>query len=76
MTESEKLLHIVNEIAVAKRVGIFEAIIIYAQENSIDIEDLIPVMDTHMVERVKLDALNSGIVCNRSLFETKTTSLF
>lgn len=76
MTESEKLLHIVNEIALSKRVGIFEAMIIYSEENSIDIEDLIPVMDNHMIERIKLDALKSGIVCNRSLFETKTTSLF
>ena len=76
MTESEKLLHIVNEIALLKRVGIFEAMIIYSEENSIDIEDLIPVMDNHMIERIKLDALKSGIVCNRGLFETKTTSLF
>ena len=76
MTEAEKLLCIINEISANKRIGIFEAVILYAEENSIEIEDLIPVLDTHIIEKIQHDALKHGIVCNRSLFEKKTTSLF
>ena len=33
MTEAEKLLCIINEISANKRIGIFEAVILYAEEN-------------------------------------------
>ncbi len=76
MTESEKLLCIINELSIEKGIGIFDAIIEFAEERSIDIEDVISILDSHIIDRIKIDALNMGIVCNRKLFEQKTTSLF
>ena len=56
----------------------FEAVIFFATENNIDIEDIVKVLDDNIKEKLKQDALKMGIVCNRKLFEPsiKTTSLF
>lgn len=76
MTESEKLLGIINDISAEKNIGIFDSIIFFSEDRGIDIEDVIAILDTHMIELTKLDALNMGIVCNKKMFESKTTSLF
>ena len=76
MTESEKLLGIINDISAKKNIGIFDSIIFFSEDRGIDIEDVIAILDTHMIELTKLDALNMGIVCNKKMFESKTTSLF
>lgn len=78
MSESEKLHELIAEIAVKKKIGMFEAVILFSSENNIDIEDIVKVLDDTIKEKLKQDALKMGIVCNRKLFEPsiKTTSLF
>ena len=76
MTDAEKLLGIINTISMERKVGVFDALIIFAEENNIDIEDIIPVFDANIIEKIKTDALSMNIVCNRKLFKKKTTSLF
>ena len=77
MTESEKLYEILSEFAIKKNIGIFEAVVLFSNENNIDIEDIIKILDDTIKEKLKVDALNTGIVCNRKIFlPLKTTSLF
>ena len=76
MTDAEKLLGIINTISLERKVGIFDALIIFSDENNIEIEDIIPMLDSNITEKIKTDALSMNIVCNRKLFEKKTTSLF
>ena len=76
MTETEKLIEIVTKISINRKVGLFEAIFIFSDENMIEMEDIIPIIDSSLIEKVKADALNTNIVCNRKLFEVKTTNLF
>ncbi len=76
MTDAEKLLGIINTISLERKVGIFDALIIFSEENNIEIEDIIPMLDSNITEKIKTDALSMNIVCNRKLFEKKTTSLF
>lgn len=78
MSESERLFELISNISITKKIGIFEAVILFSTENNIDIEDIIKVLDDNMKDKLKQDALKTGIVCNRKLFEPqiKTTSLF
>lgn len=78
MSESEKLHEIIADIADKKKIGIFEAVILFSTDNNVDIEDIVKVLDDGIKEKLKQDALKMGIVCNRKLFEPsiKTTSLF
>ncbi len=76
MQDSEKLIEMINTISSEKCVGVFEATIIFCEDNKVDIEDIIKILDISSIERIKTDALNNNIVCNRKLFAKKTTSLF
>lgn len=76
MTDAEKLMAIISTIAIERKVGIFDAVVIFSEENNIEMEDIIPVLDANIIEKIRADALNMNIVCNRKLFEKKTTSLF
>ena len=50
---------------------------LFSNENNIDIEDIIKILDDTIKEKLKVDALNTGIVCNRKIFQPlKTTALF
>ena len=53
MTDAEKLLGIINTISMERKVGVFDALIIFAEENNIDIEDIIPVFDANIIEKIK-----------------------
>ena len=44
MTESEKLYEILSEFAIKKNIGIFEAVVLFSNENNIDIEDIISII--------------------------------
>lgn len=76
MTDSEKLLCIINELRFEKSIGIFDAIILIAEERKIDVEDIVAALDSDIIDMIKADALDMGIVCNSKMFGTKTTSLF
>ena len=73
MTDAEKLLGIINTISANRKIGIFDALMVFCEESNIEIEDIIPLFDSNLI---RTDALNMNIVCNRKLFEKKTTSLF
>lgn len=76
MNDSERLLIIINELRIEKSIGIFDAIILIAEEKKIDVEDIVASLDPQIIEQIKTDALNMGIVCNSKLFAPKTNSLF
>lgn len=76
MTDAEKLLGIINTISANRKIGIFDALMVFCEESNIEIEDIIPLLDSNLIEKIRTDALNMNIVCNRKLFEKKTTSLF
>lgn len=76
MNESEKILEILNRIRIKKNVGIFDALMIFVEEQDIEIEDILPVLDSTIINLLKNDAINMNIVCNKKLFSTDVTSLF
>lgn len=76
MKDSERLFELINEISDEKEVGMFDATLIFCENNNIEIEDIIPIFDDYMLEKIKGDALDMNIVCNKKLFARKTTSLF
>lgn len=76
MQDSERLIEMINTISAEKSIGIFDATLLFCEENNIEIEDIIGIFDSYTIEKIKSDALNMNIVCNRKLFSRKTTSLF
>ena len=77
MNDSEKLLGIINDISIKNDIGIFDALILFTEQENIEIEDIIPMLDANLIAKLKTDALNMNMVCNKEAFDyKKTTSLF
>lgn len=77
MNDSEKILQEILTIAKDKSIGLFEATLLFAEDHNIDIEDIVKVLDDSTINKLKKDALNENLVCNRKEFEgIQITSLF
>lgn len=69
MKESDRIHAILSDLSQEKKINLFESVILFADENNLDVEDIIAALDTHVIDRIKADALNMNIVCNKKLFE-------
>ena len=71
MEDSEKFLAEINSICIEKNIGIFEATLIFAEKYNIDIEEVVASLDSHTIDKLKVNALDDNLVCNRNLFTQK-----
>jgi hypothetical protein len=58
----ESFFRIINEIVMERDVDFIEAIIEYCAANNIDVEDVVPLIDRTMKEKIKLNAMDQGLM--------------
>lgn len=77
MLDKERMVVELVNISEQYKIGIIEAVIKFAEERNMDIEDIIPLLDKNMINKIKMEAIKESMV-SKELFHTEkiTTSLF
>lgn len=68
MSDKEKMLEYVATISKDKKVNLFEAALIAAEELNLEVEVIASCLDKHVIERLKACALKENMLYNKKQF--------
>lgn len=71
-SDGENFANIIAKIMTAERVNIIEAITSFSESTGVDIIEIVPVLDKHTIEKIRLEAVNLNYIREekrRSLFD-------
>lgn len=77
MLDKERMLIELVNISDKYGIGMFDSVIKFAEERNIDIEDVIPLLDKNVIDKIKREAIKESMVSKKQFGSEKiTTSLF
>lgn len=77
MLDKERMLIELVNISEQYDIGMIDSVIKFAEDRKIDIEDVIPLLDKSVIDKIKREAVKESMVSKKDFCgEKMTTSLF
>lgn len=77
MLDKERMLIELVDISSTYDIGMIESVIKFAEDRNMDIEDIIPLLDKNVIDKIKVEAVKESMVSKKQFCGEKlTTSLF
>lgn len=59
MQDSEKLTGMIYQVSSEKRLSLIDSVTFLSEDLKIDIEDIIPILDSSILEQIKIEAIKN-----------------